>query len=158
MDSIREEFEKRVKNPHDAMVKVAFRKIEPARSFFRKYLPRRIVELVDLNSLEIRNGSYVDEKLRDRHSDIVYRTKIGETEAFLYLLFEHQSAPDRFFLFRLLCYMVNLWREYLDQNPKAKTLPVVIPLLLYHGREKWNAPDRLWKLLDGVVFFSHEGK
>ncbi len=149
MNSIREEFEKHVKNPHDAMVKVAFRKIELARSFFRKYLPRRIAELLDLDILEIRNGSYVDEKLRDRHSDIVYGTRIKKTEAFLYLLFEHQSAPDRFFVFRLLCYIVNLWREYLDQNPKAKTLPVVIPLLLYHGKEKWNAPDRMWKLLDG---------
>jgi hypothetical protein len=44
MNSIREEFEKHVKNPHDAAFKVAFRKIEPTRSFFRKYLPRQTVE------------------------------------------------------------------------------------------------------------------
>jgi hypothetical protein len=45
MGSIREEFEKCVKNSHDAAFKFAFWKIELERSFFRNRLPRKIVEL-----------------------------------------------------------------------------------------------------------------
>ena len=149
MGTIRDEFEKLIKNPHDATFKSAFQKKEVAISFFRGYLPKKIIDRLDLECLDIRDRSYVDEKLRDTHSDIVYQTKIDNSDAFLYLLFEHQSSPDRFFAFRLLCYMVALWKEYIDQNPKARMLPVVIPLTLYHGTGKWNSPDRLWKLLEG---------
>jgi predicted transposase YdaD len=56
----------------------------------------------------------VDETHRDRHSDIVYRTKTRGQVAFLYILFEHQSTPDFWMIFRLLCYMTNLWREYIE--------------------------------------------
>ena len=149
MRTIREEFEKNIKNPHDAAFKNALQRKELARSFFRCYFPDKIVRKIDLASLDLRNKSYVDEKLRDRHSDIVYRTKIKNSDAFLYVLFEHQSAPDRLFIFRLLCYMINLWKEYIDQNPKTQSLPVVLPAVLYHGEKEWNSPDRLWKLFDG---------
>jgi len=119
------------------------------RSFFRHHLPEDIRRHVDLDRLEITDGTYVDEKLRDKHSDIVYRTKIKGLTAFLYILFEHQSSPDPLMVFRLLCYMVNLWREYRDQNPKAKKLPVIIPLVLYHGPEKWNSPMTFSGMIEG---------
>ena len=148
MNFVKDVFEKQVNNPRDAAFKAAFQRREVAESFFRGYLPRKVVELVDLTNLDMRSGSCVDEKPRNRHSDIVYRTRIEDADAFLYLLFEHQSAPDRFFVFRLLCYMVNLWREYVDQNPKTETLPVIVPAVLYHGEKKWSSPDRLRALLE----------
>jgi hypothetical protein len=51
-------------------------------------------------------------------------------------------------IFRLLCYMTNLWREFLEQNPEAKRLPVILPAVLYHGRRKWNAPHSLAEILE----------
>lgn len=50
--------------------------------------------------------------------------------------------------FRLLCYMTNLWREFLEQNPEAKRLPVILPAVLYHGKRKWNAPRSLAEILE----------
>ena len=128
--------------------RLLFKKKLAGRFFSEAILPAKVLGLIDLEHLDIRNRSYVDEQLRDRHSDIVYRTKMGNADAFLYLLFEHQSAPDRFFVFRLLCYMVNLWREYIDKNPKSQTLPVILPMLPYHGKSSWNVPEQLWKLVD----------
>ncbi len=138
-----------VSNPHDAIFRKTFRKIEVAKSFFRNHLPEDIRRHIDFDHLEITDGTYVDEKLRDKHSDIVYRTKIRGQAAFLYILFEHQSSPDPVMVFRLLCYMVNLWREYRDQNPKAKKLPVIIPIVLYHGQEKWNSPLSFSGMIEG---------
>ncbi len=96
-------FEKPVSKPHDAAFKKAFQKKKVARAFFRHYLPTKIVKYIDLNCLEIQNRSYVDKKMKDKHSDMVYRTRIFGKLCYLYLLLEHQSTPDRRMPFRLLC-------------------------------------------------------
>ncbi|MEZ4526181.1 MAG: Rpn family recombination-promoting nuclease/putative transposase [Desulfobacterales bacterium] len=113
MSDLQEIFEKSVNNPHNAAFTAAFRKILVARGFFESYFSENIRKHIDFDSLEITDGSYVDEKLRDKHSDIVYRTKIKGLDAFLYILFEHQSTPDPMMVFRLLCCMVNIWKEWL---------------------------------------------
>ncbi|MEE4354964.1 MAG: Rpn family recombination-promoting nuclease/putative transposase [Desulfococcaceae bacterium] len=154
MGELQEIFEKSVNNPHDAAFKSAFKKLAVARVFFESYLPERIRRNIDFDSLEITDGSYVDEKLRDRHSDIVYKTKLKGADALLYILFEHQSTPDPMMVFRLLCYMVNIWKEWLDQNPGAKCLPLIFPAVLYHGRQKWNAPRTMGGMVRGSDEFS----
>lgn len=148
MTRIGEIFEASTGSPHDAAFKAAFKKRELAKSFFRRSLPKKIVRRIDFRYFKLANGSYVDEKWKNRHSDIVYRTKIRGQTAFLYLLFEHQSKPDHWMIFRLLCYMTNLWREFIEQNPEAKRLPVVLPAVLYHGKRKWSAPRSLAEILE----------
>ncbi|MDM8538136.1 Rpn family recombination-promoting nuclease/putative transposase [Desulfobacterales bacterium HSG17] len=147
--SFKDDFEKLVNNPHDAAFKAAFEKILVAKKFFQTYFPEEIVKLIDFEHLELGNKSYVDEKLREKHSDVIYKTKFKDSDAFLYILFEHQSKPDPMMVFRLLCYMVNIWKEYLDQNPKAKCLPVIFPAVLYHGKTRWNVPRNFSGLLEG---------
>ena len=127
-------------NPHDAAFRSAFRDRELAKDFFRNYLPEKFTRHIDFNALEITDGTYVDEKLKDKHSDIVYKIRINGLTAFLYLLFEHQSTPNPMMVFRLLCYMVNLWKEYADQHPDEQRLPFVMPVVLYHGTKKWTSP------------------
>ncbi|QTA78088.1 Putative transposase, RpnA/YhgA-like and DUF4351 [Desulfonema limicola] len=154
MTELSDEFEKSVNNPHDAAFKSAFKKILVAKRFFQTYFPENIVKHINFNHLELGNKSYVDEKLREKHSDIIYKTKFKESDAFLYILFEHQSTPDPMMVFRLLCYMVNIWKEYLDQNPNAKCLPVIFPAVLYHGKTRWNVPRTLSGLIEGDDIFS----
>ena len=153
MSSISEEFEKPSATPHDAAFKAAFQKKELAKSFFRRFLPKGIVQQIDFRHMKLNNRSYVDEAMREKHSDIVYRTKIKGKTAFLYILFEHQSSPDHWIVFRLLCYMANLWREFLDQNPDARQLPVILPAVLYHGQRPWNAPRFFSEISDAEEGF-----
>ena len=148
MSRIGDAFEKSANSPHDAAFKSAFQKRELAKSFFRHHFPEKIVRQIDFRYLKLANRSYVDEKLKDRHSDIVYRTRIRGEMAFLYILFEHRSKPDFWMIFRLLCYMTNLWREFLEQNPGTKQLPVILPAVLYHGKRKWNAPRSLSEIME----------
>jgi predicted transposase YdaD len=141
-------------NPHDAAFKSVFQKKELAVSFFRTYLPADIIGRADLDSSELVGKSYVDENMKELHSDIVYRTRLMGKDAFLYLLFEHQSTPDYWIIFRLLCYMTNLWRSYREQYPKKRRLPVIIPLVFYHGRRRWKAPFRFTELFTEPGSFS----
>ncbi len=51
--------------------------------------------------------------------------------------------------FRLFKYMINICDRYLTTNPKAKSLPVIYPLIIYNGKKKYNASLNIWNL------FSH---
>lgn len=48
----------------------------------------------------------------------------------------------------MLRYVTRVWDRFLDQNPGARTLPAVIPLVVHNGKGKWSAPRRLQDLID----------
>lgn len=49
---------------------------------------------------------------------------------------------------RMLEYMVRLWRQWLNEHPGARVLPSIIPVVLYHGRYRWRVPTRFEALLN----------
>jgi hypothetical protein len=63
-------------------------------------------------------------------------------------VFEHQSTSDRRMAFRLLRYLVRIWEQWWADHPRAEALPVIVPVVLYHGKEPWSAPVALDALLD----------
>ncbi|QLK88726.1 hypothetical protein E3U36_10285 [Arsenophonus endosymbiont of Aphis craccivora] len=50
----------------------------------------------------------------------------------MYTLIEHQNKPEKLMAFRLLRYSVAAMHRHLEQG--NKTLPVVILLLFYQGK------------------------
>lgn len=53
--------------------------------------------------------------------------------------------------FRLFKYMINISDQYLTTHPKAKKLPVVSPLVLYHGAKKYKVSLNLWDLFNDAA-------
>lgn len=49
---------------------------------------------------------------------------------------------------RLLRYVLKVWDWWLARNPKATTLPAVIPVVLHQGAKPWDAPRSLAELID----------
>ena len=124
--------------PHDRFFKESFSRIETARDFVRHYLPAEITALLKLETLEITKDSFVDKKLKERFSDLVYRVALKEGgSVYVYLLFEHKSHPEPEVALYLLSCMVQLWNQRLKQNLKPP-LPPIIPMVVYHGQEKWT--------------------
>lgn len=64
------------------------------------------------------------------------------------MLFEHQSTVDSLMLFRLLAYMVRIWEAHLLDEPAAKRLPAIIPVVLHHSQSGWTASVAFEELLD----------
>ncbi len=85
--------------------------------------------------------SFVDEELRSHFSDLLYTVQHRKGDLHLYLLFEHKSSPDPWISLQLLRYMVKIWDLYKKQHPKTKQLPAILPLVLYHGHNKWQIPQ-----------------
>ncbi|MBK8252413.1 MAG: Rpn family recombination-promoting nuclease/putative transposase [Polyangiaceae bacterium] len=111
-------------------------------------LPKEVSTHVDWSTLTLVPGAFVDEALQANYSDLLYSVKFQGKEGFIYVLWEHQSSPDRFLIFRELKYVVRFLDNWLVDHPDATHLPIVIPIVLAHGRRPWTCPLSFEDLLD----------
>jgi hypothetical protein len=141
--------------PHDAFVKRVFTQPEAAAVELRAALPAAVAERLDWSMLRVVPINFVDPSLDRRESDILYAIDIIDIAAtrrriaFLYVLLEHLSTPQRMAAWHFLRYITHIWERYeRDQNKPIDSLPLVIPLLLFQGPDGWTEPRRLSELLD----------
>ncbi len=142
--------ENTIQNPHDSLFKETWSNKSNAKAFLENYLPKKVLGIVNLDSLEICKDSFIENDLKNYYSDMLYKVNLGGSPGYIYFLFEHKSYPDRLVHLQLLEYMIKIWR--LDQKQsKKKKLSIIIPLLLYHGPQKWKTKDHFSSLLEGPV-------
>ncbi len=124
-----------ITNPHDKFFKESFTNKEIVTDFIKGSFPKELVDNLDLSSLDLDNNSYIDEELKEYYSDLVYNCNYRYLNIKISIIFEHKSfVPDYPFL-QLLKYIIKIW----DFNIKQKeNLIPVIPLIFYHGKEKWE--------------------
>lgn len=135
---------------HDSLVKTIMTDPVAAQEFLEYYAPTDFKSLVDLSKITVEKESYIEESLNKKYSDIVYKvaTKNNE-EAFVYCLIEHQSTADYWTAFRLWKYTLLLCERHKKQRDK---LPLVYNLVIYNGKEVYDAPRNLWDLFkDGSL-------
>ena len=136
-------------NPHDRFFKKAFLTKKAAADFLRDFLPPGLSTRLSLDTLERRPGSFVDEALRERHSDLLFKVRWNEGgDLFVYVLFEHQSEEDPLMAFRLLVYMVRIWTDLLREKPARKRLPLIVPIVLHQNDSGWKACRRFGSLIE----------
>ncbi|MEP7342753.1 MAG: Rpn family recombination-promoting nuclease/putative transposase [Acidobacteriota bacterium] len=135
-------------NPHDGYFKSLLGRRAMAVEFLRLYLPKEVTESFDWRTVERVEDSFISEELRHYFSDLIYsvRLKGGET-VYVYILLEHKSAPDKWVALQLLGYKVKLWEE--AKGSGAAILPMIIPVVFYHGRKRWNVSPRFGDLVEG---------
>ncbi|MFS8066845.1 MAG: Rpn family recombination-promoting nuclease/putative transposase, partial [Byssovorax sp.] len=98
-------------------------------------------------------GSFVNEDLQDCYSDILYAAHLSGREALIYVLWEHKSEPEPLTPLQVLRYMVRIWDQHLASLPRKKRgevrkLPVIVPVVLHHGRDGWTAAASFEEMLD----------
>ncbi|HCQ8422373.1 TPA: Rpn family recombination-promoting nuclease/putative transposase [Klebsiella oxytoca] len=121
-----------ISQPHDALFRTLAADPLVIRDFLHAHMPPDIMQRCDFDTLEHINGSFVSPALENFISDMVWKVKTrnGSTGYITFIL-EHQSSPDRMMAFRLLQYTVHACQQHLKEG--GKTLPLVIPLVVYHG-------------------------
>jgi predicted transposase YdaD len=135
--------------PHDALFKAAFSKLHHARGLLRALVPAPLARLITWSTLRIESGIAVgDEELNEQRMDLVYSARAGKQRVLLYVLAEHQSKVDPWMAFRLLCYLVAIWKGYRAEHPRAKKLPAILPIVVHHSATGWTAPVAFEQMLD----------
>jgi len=128
-----------------------FAQPEHARGTLRAVVPPVLTDALNWQTLSRRPGSFVDAALTHQHTDLLYSaTWCDGGEALVYFLFEHQSTPPTqgLMAFRLLRYQDRIWERRRVDHPKTKTLPMIIPIVMYHGVTPWLEPREFDALLD----------
>ncbi|MFO0982508.1 MAG: Rpn family recombination-promoting nuclease/putative transposase [Planctomycetota bacterium] len=126
---------------HDAIVKKILALPEHMAAELRAVLPREVSELLDFGTLELLSGSYVDERLRETQSDLLFRVLTRDHEPVLiHVLFEHKSTPGPDLLDQVLGYKQRIWVDHRARHPAPAKLPPIIAVVLCHGRSTWSGP------------------
>lgn len=116
--------------------------------------PPELAKVAKWKTLALVPGSFVDEELKDSHSDLLFSVEMRSRYTLLYVLFEHQSTVDPWMPLRLLEYMLRIWRAHLTDNPKARRLPPIVPIVLHHSEHGWTAGtsfEGLFEMDDAVA-------
>lgn len=117
--------------PHDAVFKRFLRHPETANDFLTLHLPEAIRQRCDFSTLRLEPASFIDEDLRAWYSDVLWSVQTPCGLGYVYVVIEHQSSPDNHMAFRLMRYAIAAMQRHLDAG--HKTLPLVVPMLFYHG-------------------------
>ncbi|MBN1203396.1 MAG: Rpn family recombination-promoting nuclease/putative transposase [Myxococcaceae bacterium] len=136
--------------PHDLFVRFTFGQPERAAAELRAALPPELVSRVDWSTLRREPGSVVDTQLRETESDLLFSAHLrGGGSLLFYVLIEHQSSVDRWMALRMLRYVVRQLERWRLDHPESTQLPIILPLVLYHGPEgSWTAPRQVEELFE----------
>ena len=105
-------------NVHDAFFKQVLSDPQLADTFLREHLPADVAVLLGPEPPEPVPASFVDEALRQHHSDLLFRVRLKSgPEAFAYLLLEHKSSPDPGARLQLLRYVVRILTRMVRAEP-----------------------------------------
>mgnify|MGYP001243075949 CR=1 FL=1 len=135
---------------YDQAYKQLFSHRQMVRELLEGFVPQAWVGRLDFTSLERVNASYVTDDLRERANDVVWRVRWGERWMYIYLMIEFQSRIEPYMAVRMLTYLGLLYQDLIraGQLPAHGRLPPVLPIVLYNGRQRWTAPERLSELLE----------
>jgi len=135
---------------HDGLFHLAFSVPKNATSELKTLLSSEIVARIKWDKLRNVSGKFVDAKLTNRHSDILFEVEIDDEKVLIYVLYEHKSDPDRWTLLQILEYKVRIWREYLRKNQQKTQLPVILPVVVHHGESGWTTVREFGEYFDNV--------
>lgn len=131
----------KINNIHDKFVRESFSDVRRASAFIEHFLPRELVVTLDLSTLRLKKESYMTKELKEYFSDLVFEVSLKENlngSVDIALLFEHKSSPDNNVLIQVGSYMFGHWFRCVTERKKLK---VIIPVIYYQGKKKWELPD-----------------
>jgi hypothetical protein len=136
-----------VKNPNDDLFRRIFTKREKAISFFCKYLPVLLLDLIDLDSMEYVDTKHTPEFGVNLYNDLVVKFRLKDRPGCLIIIFEQQTKIDYEMVFRFASYDVAIIREQRSAT-KQKTIPILKNVVFYTGESAWNASTKFDEYYD----------
>jgi hypothetical protein len=120
------------------------------------------VDAIDYDRLQVDPTTNVQRDYRHVESDVVLRGPLLRRKPgiLIYILIEHQSEPDRFMPFRVLEYVMAIYRGQMrDWGQQHASLhdflfQPVLPVVLYTGTRSWKSIGRLADLIAGGPDFA----
>ncbi|NJD01607.1 MAG: Rpn family recombination-promoting nuclease/putative transposase [Ruminiclostridium sp.] len=125
----------------------------------RSFVEQGWVSRLDEGNIERIDKSFILQDFKGKEADIVYKVRFGDSEVLFYILLELQSTVDHRMPYRLLLYMVEIWRNIIrdtERNAAARKdfrLPVIVPCVLYNGDDNWTVCRSFRETLEANELF-----
>ena len=134
-----------VNTPHDSFFVKSLGDVNAMREFLELNLPNEIIKNIKVETISKENTTFVDGNLKKLFSDLIFNVELESgNKGYVVFLFEHKSTVEKDTVFQIFKYLARIWDEVISD----KRLPVIIPVLFYHGKEKWTAPMKLSGLIE----------
>ena len=125
-----------LQNEHDKIFRKILDDKQEASKFINKTL--KLKRKLKEEDIEKYNRSFVTKYLKNEEADVIYKLKNRD----VFFLIEHQTKIDYTMPLRILEYETQIMESAIDREKlgqKGYKLPIVISIVLYSGRRKWNA-------------------
>lgn len=128
----------------------------------QSFVDKGWVKQMDESNLTKMDKSYILQDFREKEADMVYQMQFNDQRVIFYVLMEMQSSVDFQMPYRLLLYMVEIWRDMvknassMEAARKDFKLPVIVPIVLYNGTGSWTACRSFRETLDNHEWFGDE--
>ncbi len=139
--------------PHNNFFHFMLSHLPNARSLIESLLSPEALTALDLTTLRLETTSFIDADLREKYSDLLFSVQLAnsdierhasESEALVYLLFEHKSQSDPLTVLQVLSYIVRIWEKRVRDG---EDLCPIVPLIVFHGESGWTAARSMSELI-----------
>ena len=143
---------------HDALFRLLVSDPGRASRLLRDYLPSEVVARLDPEHPPVHvEGTAIDGEGSRTQSDAIFRLHLRDGgEAIVYTLLEHKSRVDHRTPLQLVRYVLNVWAMEMDSGTFPDGgLPLVIPIVFFHGREPWTVPCSIQEMIHAPEGLEH---
>lgn len=134
---------------HDRSYKDLFSHPEMIKDLLTGFVQEDFIEDIDFSDFQKVGTTYILEEYQKRETDLIIRLNLKGQEAYLYILIELQSTPDKYIALRVLEYLLTFYQDLLKQKKDLPDkLPSVFPIVLYTGKDPFNCAVSLEELID----------
>lgn len=118
------------------------------KQLIESFVPFAWVKELDFDHCELLDKTFITKEYEKRESDVIYKIRLREQTAYIVILIEFQSSPDKFMALRVLHYLASFYIRLTESDEKFNQLPAVFPIVVYSGQERWTAPTNLADLIE----------
>lgn len=142
------------KNLKDNGFKKIFGDKQLFTEFIKSFVNIDVLKDIKPSDIEDISGRFITRYDENRDSDTVKKINLKGKELFVICLIEHQSTVHYLMSFRILEYMVLIWKDYIEKidieeqkrnknaypsKLKSFKLPPILPIVFYEGKKKWTS-------------------
>lgn len=81
----------KIQNPHDRFFRESMGNVTTAKDFLTHYLPKNVLQIIDLNTLEPQKDSFINQELEEGFSDLLFKVDISGKEGIKQFLITYKK-------------------------------------------------------------------
>ena len=145
-------------NPHQELLTALVSGPNRTVACLQAFLTDEIKEMIDFEQpTERLDDSFLVKTIAETQCVALFRVQLKNgKDARVFVLFELGNESDPAMALTMMEHKISILQQEFKKTPTLQKLPVVIPVVLYFGREEWTAPLSLDEMIAGPLTFAEK--